>query len=156
MVFHSQQAPIPNPYYHHFHGVHPVVNRNQPHHIQHFQCNHANNIVTNKNHNGHDVTNYPSHVQIHPYPHHSQTQFSLHYSSATPPTNSMHDNHQPKFCYSNSRHVMDGLPSNCQSSYNRKLKRDTQSCDDLCSSAELSNGELLELIVGTKYHSYLK
>ena len=39
MVFHSQQAPIPNPYYHHFHGVHPVVNRNQPHHIQHFQCN---------------------------------------------------------------------------------------------------------------------
>ena len=144
MVFqHSQQGSLPNAYYQHHYHVTPVVNQNHQSSNHQLHCNNNNN-------------DYPNHVQIHPYPHHSQTQFSLHYSSATPPTISTHDNHQPKFCYSNSRHVMDGLPSNCQSSYNRRLKRDTQSCDDLCSSAELSNGELLKLIVGTKYHSNLK
>ena len=136
MVFHSQQAPIPNPYYHHFHGVHPVVNRNQPHHIQQFQCNHANSIVNNNNNNGHDITNYPNHVQIHPYPHHPNQHFSLHYSSATPPLQ-LHDNHHPSF-YFNQGQGMESYPS-CP---NRLLKRDTQSCDDLCSSADVSNGKL--------------
>ena len=144
MVFqHSQQGSLPNAYYQHHYHVTPVVNQNHPSSNHQLHCNNNNN-------------DYPNHVQIHPYPHHSQTQFSLHYSSATPPTISTHDNHQPKFCYSNSRHVMDGLPSNCQSSYNRRLKRDTQSCDDLCSSAELSNGELLKLIVDRNYHSFMK
>ena len=133
MVFHAQQGPIPNPYYHHYHAV-PIVNR-PPSSAQHHQCNNNNNSTNNSN-----MVNYPNHVQIHPYPHHQNQHYpySLHYSSATPPL-SMHDNHYPMFHF-NTGNAIEGFPT-CASSYNRRLKRDTQSCDDLCSSADISNGK---------------
>ena len=130
---HSQQGSLPNPYYQHHYHVTPVVNQTQPSSNQQLHSN------TNSNNN--TLFNYPNHVQIHPYQNHPQAQFSLHYSSATPPSLSMHDNHHPMFCYNNGGHVIDSFPSNCQSSYNRRLKRDTQSCDDLASSADISNGK---------------
>ena len=131
MVFHAQQGPMPNPYYHHYHAV-PIVNRPQSS-AQHHQC-------SNTNING-NMLNYPNPVQIHPYPHpqnQPQYPYSLHYSSATPPL-SMHDNHYPLFHY-NTGNAIESFP-NCASSYTRRLKRDTQSCDDLCSSADISNGK---------------
>ena len=131
MVYHAQQASIPNGYYRHY----PIINRTQPSTAQHFQCNNINN----NNDNSQDMLNYPNHVQIHPYHQHQGQHYSLHYSSAAPPF-SVHDNHHPSFYFNNGQAIESF--QTCTNSCNRLLKRDTQSCDDLCSSADMPHGKL--------------
>ena len=127
MVFHTQQPHIPNSHYHHHQG--PVINLTQPSSAQYIQCGSINN---------NNMLGYPNHIQVHPYPHHQSQHHSLHYSSATPPLPIHGDPQHSSFYFNHGQ----GIESYSTSAANchRFLKRDTQSCDDLCSSADISNG----------------
>ena len=126
MVYHTPQSSVPNSYLQHQQQYPPHTR------AQYIQRN---------NNNNNSVFNYPNHVQvIHPYPPHHQSQhYSIHYSSATPPP-PIHDNQLSPYYFNNGQGI-ESYPTasgNC----NRLLKRDTQSCDDLCSSSDISNGKV--------------